>query len=78
MATPYGQNWACKALRRKIDANASAQEVADALTSHPRLLAIIQEALDNPPEPGSFGGDQAESIVGSLSMALVEETGHPF
>jgi hypothetical protein len=76
MATPFHDNWACTRIRKAIlKKDATPEEVAKLLMTHPKVLAIIQEEIDHMAEvdydPHMPGGDPAEHIVGELSRALV-------
>ena len=73
MARPFHGNWAYKAIEEHVKPGGSRQAITDALTSHPRFQAVIQNVLDNyPPDPIPPGGDPAEAIIGDLSSALTE------
>lgn len=76
MARQFHNNWACTRIRDLIyQDGANVDEVADALSTHPRFRAIIQKAIDRKDdldfEPGMPGGDLAERVVSELSDALV-------
>jgi hypothetical protein len=76
-SAPFGENAYCNSIREMLEKNeCTKEEVAEALSTQPEFLAVIQNVIDfrNGPDwnPELIGCDLAEMVVGDLSREMIK------
>ena len=69
MARIFNGNWACKVVEAQLSSDASADEIAKALATHPEFIAAVESRMGER-LPGQTGSTQ-EDIVAAVSERLV-------
>lgn len=70
MARQFANNWACKIIRKGMDAKSEPEKIASDLARAPEFIKAIREGIESDfPHPG---GDGAEHAIGNLLVSLEE------